>query len=81
MNLPTLIGFLGVLVVLAAYALLTTGRLRPDDWRYPIINILGTLGIIVSLFAQWNLPSMVTQLIWIAVSIVGLMRIAMKKKA
>lgn len=79
MTLATIIGYLGVLIVLAAYGLLTSGRLRGDDVRYPIINIIGTLGIIVSLFEQWNLPSMVTQLVWIAISIVGIMRIARRK--
>lgn len=78
-QLLTAIGFLGVVLVLLAYALLTTGKLQSDNWRYPVLNILGTLGIIASLFAQFNLPSMVTQLMWIAVSIIGLMRIARKR--
>lgn len=78
-NLFTVIGFLGVLLVLVAYGLLTLGKLSGDDWRYPVLNIIGTLGIVVSLFVQWNLPSMVTQLMWIAVSIIGLMRIARKR--
>jgi paired small multidrug resistance pump len=75
------IGFVGVVIVLLAYGLLTLGKLSGDDWRYPVLNIVGTLGIVVSLFAQFNLPSMVTQLMWIAVSIIGLMRIARKRNA
>lgn len=78
-QLLTAIGFLGVIIVLLAYALLTVGKLKGDDWRYPVLNIVGTLGIVASLFAQFNLPSMVTQLMWIAVSIIGLMRIARKR--
>jgi len=79
MALPTLIGFVGVFIVLVAYALLASGRLSNDDMRYPVLNIVGTLGIAYSLLYQWNLPSMVTQLIWIAVSIIGMMRIARKR--
>lgn len=81
MNIPEVIGYAGVVLVLIAYALLATGRLSNDDWRYPVINVIGTLGIAYSLLYQWNLPSMVAQLVWIAISLVGLMRIAKKKKA
>jgi len=80
-QLATAIGFLGVVVVLAAYGLLTAGKLKSDDWRYPVLNIVGTLGIVASLFVQFNLPSMVTQLMWIAISIIGIMRIARKRVA
>lgn len=81
MSLASAIGYLGVVIVLITYALLASGRLSNNDWRYPVLNIVGTLGIVVSLFEQWNLPSMVSQLVWIAISIVGIMRIAKLKKA
>ena len=61
--------------VLLAYGLLTSGRLSNDDPRYPWLNILGTLGILLSLFYQWNLPSVIAQLLWIAVSAIALVRI------
>lgn len=79
MELPTIIGLVGVAIVLLAYGLLASGRMQTDDWRYPVINIIGTLGIAYSLLFQWNPASMVAQLVWIAISIVGLMRIAKKK--
>ena len=81
MDLPTIIGFVGVVVVLITYALLASGRLSNDDWRYPVLNILGTLGIAYSILYEWNLPGMVSQLVWIAISIVGIMRIAKQKRA
>ncbi len=80
MTLSTLIGYAGVVVVLITYGLLASGRLSNNDWRYPVLNIVGTLGIVVSLFEEWNLPSMVSQLVWIAISIVGIMRISQQKK-
>lgn len=71
----TQVGFAGVGLVLLTYFLLASGRLSNDDWRYPVLNLVGTLGIVVSLLYQWNLPGMITQLCWIAISIVGLMRV------
>lgn len=76
-----IIGLIGVGIMLISYWLLASGRLSNDDWRYPVINIVGTLGIAYSLLYQWNLPSMISQLVWIAISIIGLMRIARKKGA
>jgi hypothetical protein len=73
------LGFIGVAIVLVAYYLLAAGKLTNDNWRYPVLNIVGTVGIIASLLQQWNLPGMVAQLVWIAISIVGIMRI-MKKR-
>lgn len=75
-HFPTIVGLAGVSVSLITYGLLASGRLSNDDWRYPVLNIVGTLGIGYSLLFEFNLPSMVTQLMWIAISLVGLMRIA-----
>lgn len=80
MSMASIIGYAGVLVVLCTYWLLASGRLSNHDWRYPVLNIIGTMGIAISILEQWNLPSMVSQLVWIAISIVGLMRIARAKR-
>lgn len=69
------IGLLGVAIVLVSYGLLTTGRLTDRDARYYWLNIVGTAGIAVSLVTQWNLPSMVAQILWILVSFVALIRL------
>ena len=60
--------------MLAAYALLSTGRLAAQSPRYQWMNILGTLGIVVSLLQQWNLPSFIAQIAWITVGVVSLLR-------
>ena len=74
-TVATIIGLLGVFTVLAAYALVSFGRWRGDDPRYQWLNIVGTLGILVSLIYQYNLPSVVAQCMWILLSVVGLIRI------
>jgi len=74
-SLATLIGLLGVVVVLISYGLLTTGKLTEHDARYYWLNIIGTVGIALSLLVQWNLSSMVAQILWIVVSIIALIRV------
>ena len=66
---------LGVAIVLVAYWLLASGKLSHHDARYPWLNILGTSGILYSLLYQWNLPSIVAQILWILLSVAALIRI------
>jgi len=67
-------GFAGMAVALATYAALASGRLGHNDARYYLLNLIGTLLILASLFAQWNFPAFVTQILWIIFSLFGLWR-------
>ena len=78
-SLLTFIGLIGVVIVLLAYGLLTTGKIGQHDARYYWLNIAGTVGIAISLFAQWNLPSMVSQVLWIIVSGLALQRLKRRR--
>lgn len=69
------IGLLGVAIVLVAYWLLASGKVSNHDTRYPWLNIVGTSGILFSLMYQWNLPSVVAQILWIMLSVAALIRI------
>jgi hypothetical protein len=79
-SIGVIIGLIGTAIVVIAYALFAAGKLKGDDWRYPALNILGTAGILYSLIYQYNLPSVVMQIIWIALSLVGLVRIVRGKR-
>jgi hypothetical protein len=70
----TLVGICGVVLVLAAYALLSAEKLAAHDPRYLWLNLIGTVGILASLLVDFNLAGIVTQCIWIGVSVVGLVR-------
>ncbi len=76
----TIIGLLGVAIVVLAYALFAAHKISGEGWQYPVLNMLGTAGILVSLLYQWNLPSFVAQVTWIMLSLVGLWRQWRKKK-
>jgi hypothetical protein len=73
-NIPDIIGLGGSAILIAAYALVSGGRWASTQPRYQIINIIGTVMILYSLFFAWNLPSAVGQVIWIGLSVVGLIR-------
>ena len=46
--------------------------LASDDWRYPAANLVGALLILISLFYEWNFPSVVIEIFWIAISLWGI---------
>jgi hypothetical protein len=66
------IGLTGVAIILVAYFANQRRWLSSEDWRFPAANLVGSLLIMVSLYAEWNLPSVVVELCWIAISVYGL---------
>ena len=71
----TIVGFVGVAFIVAAYFANQQGWLGSDDWRFPAANLLGSLLILVSLYSAWNFPSAVIEVIWAAISLYGLSRL------
>src|SRR3954452_2595092 len=76
MNVPLyeLAGFAGATIIVVAYFAVTLGRLNALDWRFPAANVLGSLLILVSLWFEWNFPSVVIEIFWALISLVGLVR-------
>lgn len=69
---PDLIGYAGVLMVLAAYTLLQARRMDGNGVWYPLINLIGAILILISLFFKPNMPAIVMEAAWVVVSIVGI---------
>ena len=74
-------GLLGAGIVILVYFLNQSGRLASDDWRYQGANILGALLIISSLWVNWNLPAFLIEMFWLGISLYGLIRGLLGKKA
>jgi hypothetical protein len=68
------IGIAGSALIVLAYFQNQRGRLRSDDWRFPALNLAGAALILFSLFFAWNLPSVVMEAFWLAISLYGLAR-------
>ncbi len=68
------IGFVGAAIIAAAYFLNQRGRLASSDWRFPATNLGGSLLIMLSLVVHPNLPSVVIEVFWSAISLYGLRR-------
>ena len=68
------IGIVGVLLILLAYFLLQNEMLSIETLCYSLLNLIGALLILVSLFYHWNLPSVLIEIAWILISIRGIYR-------
>ena len=69
-----LVGFAGVLLVLAAYFLLQTSRMRGDGVPYSLINAVGAAGILVPVWyaPQMNWSVLFIEAAWILISLYGI---------
>jgi len=66
------IGFVGAAAIVAAYFANQQRWLRSEDWRYPFANLVGAALILVSLFFEWNFPSVVIEIFWVTISLYGM---------
>jgi hypothetical protein len=73
-DIITLGGLVGTGVLIAAYFANQIGRLPSQDWRFPFANLVGSCLILASLLIDWNLPSVVIEGFWIAISLYGMSR-------
>ena len=73
-SLPSLIGYLGAGVVVLSYFLNQKGVLRSEDWRFPGLNLVGSVLVMSSLYYQPNPPSVVIEGFWSAISLYGLQK-------
>ena len=64
------------MLILAAYGLLTAGRLKADSRAYQWMNVVGAAGFILN--SGWNgaIPSAALNVIWAGIGLTALWRIA-----
>ncbi len=69
-----ILGYAGAAVIAGAYFANQRGKLASSDWRFPALNLAGSLGVLVSLVVEPNLPSVVIEVFWAGISLYGLWR-------
>ena len=70
----TACGIVGAGCFIAAYFATVQGWLEPNGLVFPAINLFGAILVLVSLADAWNLPSVMLESFWGAISIYGLVR-------
>lgn len=67
-----IIGMSGTALVVGSFFLLQLGKLTPSDLRYNLMNLSGAILLLISLFFNFNLASVVIEIFWIGASCIGL---------
>ncbi|MGI8428476.1 MAG: CBU_0592 family membrane protein [Solirubrobacteraceae bacterium] len=80
LDIYTLAGSIGAGLIIVAYFASQRGWVGSHDRGYLLANLAGALLILVSLWAEWNLPSAVIECFWAAISVYGLVTSAARKR-
>jgi hypothetical protein len=68
------LGWIGAVLIILAYALLSAGKVAADSRAYHYMNIAGALGFIVN--SGWNgaYPSAALNVVWLGIGGYGLLQ-------
>lgn len=73
--LHNVIGNLGVALIVGSYFLVQIGKMSATGIVYTAGNGLGAALVMYSLYFDFNLSSFIIEVFWLAISIVGVVRI------
>lgn len=79
-TIATILGVIGVALILFAYAGQQLGRMQSDDLPYLWLNLIGAVLILYSLHYHFNLPAVIIEFSWIAITLYGFWQRANKPK-
>ena len=78
--LHNVVGNLGVLLIVGTYFMVQIRRMSALQPPYIVLNGLGALFILYSLWFDFNLSAFLIELIWLLISVLGLARHFVEKR-
>ncbi|MFZ5918347.1 MAG: CBU_0592 family membrane protein [Chloroflexota bacterium] len=75
-----LIGWSGAVSVLLAYALVSTRKMEGDSFVYQLLNLAGSLLLIVNSSFYGAFPSVGVNVVWAGIAIYALTRIKIRTR-
>lgn len=73
------LGWIGVLLLLSAYALMTAGKLRSTDITYHLLNAVGGTAVMLSAIVKKAWPAASLEVAWVVIAFIGIYLILKKK--
>lgn len=73
-------GLIGVACILITYFLTQSGRIRPEQFIFSLLNLVGSSLILFSLLFDWNLSAALVEGAWALISLFGLVRYTMRRR-
>ena len=69
-----LVGWVGTVLILSAYFLLTGKKLSGDSKTYHSMNLFGGIGVVANSIANGAYPPAVLNIIWSLIAIYGIVK-------
>ena len=69
------VGWLGGLLVVVAYFMISSGKATAKSVSFQTLNIVGSVFLIVNTYAKGAYPSTVVNIIWVGIALYGFYRI------
>ncbi|HEX8931891.1 MAG TPA: hypothetical protein VF810_01925 [Patescibacteria group bacterium] len=73
-----IIGWIGTISILLAYFLVSIKKLNANSKEFQLLNLFGSLGIIVNTWYHKAIPSVVLNAVWLLIAIYALLKTARK---
>ncbi|WP_435433330.1 CBU_0592 family membrane protein [Zunongwangia endophytica] len=80
MTLISLIGWLGAILFIIAYFLLSTGKLSAKRPTYHLLNVIGGICLVVNASKLDDFPNIVVNIVWALIALFALYRIIWNSK-
>jgi hypothetical protein len=75
--LLTVVGWLGAALLLAGYGLVSSSRMSGDGLAYQIINLVGSVSLMINSAYSSAWPSVGLNLVWAAIGIVAVVKLVL----
>lgn len=73
-NYLQIIGWLGMVMILSAYFLMTFSFIESQSTIYQVLNVVGALGIVIETCSKKDYQPMVLNIVWIGIALVAIIR-------
>jgi hypothetical protein len=74
------LGWIGALLILGAYALITTARWRSEQLRYQLTNAVGATALLVWAVSIAAWQSALLNAVWAVVGVYGVLRLTRRRE-
>jgi hypothetical protein len=72
-------GWVAAVLILAAYGLLSAGKLTGKSVGYQLMNVVGAIGFVVNSGYNGAIPSATLNVIWLGIGITALAKIRLNR--
>jgi hypothetical protein len=73
-HLPNILGLFGVSLIVWYYFLLQIDKIPASSFSFSFANFIGSCLMLISLWFNWNLASVVIEVFWMLISLYGIYR-------